>query len=278
MQFYRGMSPDWDPDFSERSPLFEPLRLAARALRGAAWPDCALLNRCLADGGACMVNARGLPLSFVPQPPQRAGFAEGFEPRTLLRGEIAMRPENWHDLFNALVWLTFPRAKAALNARHYHELEGLRAQRVVNRGAVQDALTLFDESGVVIAVSDPALGALIREFRWKELFWVRRNELQRCMRFYVYGHALYEKALHPYRGLTGRALLLDVAPSVLGLPMSEQLADLDQRVAAWLADHAHLQATRELAPVPILGVPGWCGENGTEQYYDDAGYFRPGRG
>ena len=225
-----------------------------------------------------MVNARGLPLSFVPQPLQRAGFAEGFEPRTLLRGEIAMRPDNWHDLFNALVWLTFPRAKAALNARHYHELEGLRAQRAVNRGAVQDALTLFDESGVVIAASDPGLGALIREFRWKELFWVRRAELQRCMRFYVYGHALYEKALHPYRGLTGRALLLDVAPAVLGLPMSEQLAYLDQRVAAWLADHAHLKATRELAPVPILGVPGWCGKNGAEQYYDDAGYFRSGRG
>ena len=36
--------------------------------------------------------------------------------RVLPRGEVETRPDNWHDWFNGLVWLTFPRAKAALSA------------------------------------------------------------------------------------------------------------------------------------------------------------------
>lgn len=52
---------------------------------------------------------------------------------------------------------------------------------------------------------------------------------------------------------------------------------LDARLAAHLSHPGHLLVTRELAVVPILGVPGWHADNAREDYYDDADYFRPGR-
>jgi len=52
---------------------------------------------------------------------------------------------------------------------------------------------------------------------------------------------------------------------------------LDARITTYLADPGNLQATRELAVVPVLGVPGWCADNESESYYDDPDYFRPGR-
>ena len=34
---------------------------------------------------------------------------------------------------------------------------------------------------------------------------------------------------------------------------------------------------RELSPLPVLGVPGWWDGNEQEEFYDNTGYFRPGR-
>ena len=71
-------------------------------------------------------------------------------------------------------------------------------------------LTLLDESGVLVACADPELARLLRDFRWKELFWHNRERLAAAMGFYLYGHGLYEKALRPYIGMTGQGLILNV--------------------------------------------------------------------
>jgi hypothetical protein len=97
------------------------------------------------------------------------------------------------------------------------------------------------------------------------------------MCFLPFGHALCEKALVPYKGMTGRGLLLEAGRELLELPPVEQLARVDARVAQWLADPQTLQSTQELAPLPVLGVPGWCSDNEQAGYYDDADHFRPGR-
>jgi hypothetical protein len=91
------------------------------------------------------------------------------------------------------------------------------------------------------------------------------------------GHALYEKALRPFGGVTGRAILLPVDRELLLAPLEAQLAALDASVSGYVADGAKLLATRELAPIPILGVPGWCLDNERETYYDNPDTFRPGR-
>ena len=213
----------------------------------------------------------------MPQGRRNRALEEQHEARTFLAGELQMRERNWHDFFNLLAWLAFPRGKAALNARHYAALEGQRAAGAPNRGPVQDALTLFDEGGVVVASSDDRLLALLREWRWKELFWSERPRLIARMRFHVFGHALYEKALCPFKGITGRGIVLKTDQELLEALLPEQLAGLDTRIAAYFADPGNLRATRELAVVPVLGVPGWCVDNQREAYYEDTDYFRPGR-
>ena len=271
------MQTPWDPDFCNRSPMFEPLRAAASELRGPYWPGWDDLNRVIESCGKTIVTAGGRPLRFVEQQLRQATFEDKYEPRIFLRGEVQFRPCNWHDLFNALVWLTFPAAKAALNQRQYRELERQRASGAQNRGPSQDALTLFDEGGVIIAAGDPGLGKLLTGFQWKELFWQRRAEVARSMRFYLFGHALYEKALAPFAGVTGRGAIFEVVADFFAQPLAAQLAALDSRLALRVSETTQFTATRELAPVPILGVPGWCEDNAREQYYDNVDYFRPAR-
>jgi hypothetical protein len=97
------------------------------------------------------------------------------------------------------------------------------------------------------------------------------------MRFFLFGHALYEKALAPFSGITGRALLIAVRPDLIAAPLSAQIDVLDRMVAERLLEPRRVQSTRDLAPLPILGVPGWCPENESASYYDDTSCFRPGR-
>jgi hypothetical protein len=180
------------------------------------------------------------------------------------RGEVATRPGIAHDLLNARAWLDFPLAKAALNRLHCLDIErGGGAQR----SPLRDALTLFDESGLIIACDRPALVALLRGFGWKPLFWQRRDEVLEAMRFEVLGHALAEKLLAPYKGITAHAL-------VIAAPAATPRDALDALAAAALPS---LTATCELAPVPVLGIPGWSADSEDPAFYDDTSYFRSGR-
>jgi hypothetical protein len=271
------MALDWDPNFLERSPMFEPLRRHGAALRLPRWPSPDDLQRALATREPTLTSRSGVRIAFVAQRRSSGVFEEKYEPRIYLKGEVQMRERNWHDLLNALVWLTFPSAKAELNRRHYHALLEQQTNRAPNRGPVQDAMTLFDEGGVVVAARNRELLQLLENFAWKELFWRNRSRVMADMRFYLFGHALYEKALDPFTGITGRGLLFEVDAAYFDAPPEVEHSRLDDMIAGRLADSAALRSTRELAPVPILGVPGWCADNVRESYYDDVDYFRTGR-
>lgn len=271
------MSAAWDPDFLQRSPMFEPLRLYGAAASGPRWPAPGELQR-LADARRPPPASRGgAALRFVTQGRKARAWEEKYEARIYLKGEVQMRPDNWHDLLNALVWLTFPRAKAALNERHYRALLDQQHSGVRNRSPLQDVMTLFDEGGVIVAARDRELLRLLADFAWQDLFWRSRGRVITGMRFYLFGHALYEKALNPFTGITGRGILFEVDQGFLAAPLVAQIASLDQRLATRLLDQDRWRSTRELAPVPILGVPGWCADNVCETYYDDAAQFRAGR-
>lgn len=271
------MNDAWDPGFLERSPMFEPLRLYGRTVLETRWPSLDDLQRLLAAREPPITTRSGVRLGFVPQGRKADAFKEKYEPRIYLKGEVQVRRDNWHDLLNALVWLTFPQSKAALNERHYHALLEQQAAGSQNRGPVQDAMTLFDEGGVMVAARDPELLGLIEDFAWKDLFWTRRTRATMDMRFYLFGHALYEKALDPFTGITGRGILFEVDKEFFAGPLSVQLARLDAMLAAHLLDPGLLRSTRELVPMPILGVPGWCADNARESYYDNCDYFRSRR-
>jgi hypothetical protein len=210
----------------------------------------------------------GRQVAFVP--PQADGLV--YECRIWENGEVETRPDNWHDFFNALVWLTFPRTKIAVSASHV----GAMTPEGEARGTVRDALTHFDECGIVVLSAKPELLGLLRDFEWKKLFVERRAEVEQSMRFVVFGHATYESLLKPFRGLTAKAILYEVDADWLQLPRAEQLVAVDVRLAADLASGRYTRP-RDFQPLPLLGIPGLVPESEDPAYYDDTWQFRPGR-
>ena len=212
--------------------------------------------------------ANGKQVAFVP--PQADGLV--YECRIWDNGEVETRPDNWHDFFNALVWLTFPHTKIAVSACHVEAMTPEGAAR----GTVRDALTHFDECGIVVLSAKQELLDLLRNFEWKKLFVEQRAEVKQNMRFVVFGHATYESLLKPFRGLTAKAVLYDVDAGWLQLPLAEQLVAVDIRLAADLASGRYTRP-RDFQPLPLLGIPGVTAESEDPAYYDDTWQFRPGR-
>ena len=125
--------------------------------------------------------------------------------------------------------------------------------------------------------SDPALLQYLRDFEWKRLFWRQRHDVQRRVRWFLFGHALYEKAVIPYVGMAGQGVLLTAANEFHAWTVARQLAFVDDIVAQRISDTTLFCATNELAPVPVLGVPSWWPANEDETFYDNQSYFRTGR-
>jgi hypothetical protein len=248
---------------------------ATALLKCSDWPCRELLQTLVSDHD--IRNNRGLPLRLVA-----LAAGDSYEERIDRLGEMQVREHNWHDLFNVLAWLAYPKIKAILNARHSREraLEStgsdcMHSKHGRNRSRVRDALTLFDESGVIVASSDPRCISDLRGFRWKSLFWERRAEVASAMAFYVVGHGLFEKALAPYIGLTGHALIVSVDQEFFMRPRAQQVAIVDADIADRIA--GSFASSADLAPLPLLGVPGWWRGNERESFYDNALYFRAGR-
>jgi len=246
------------------SPLFAPLRRWLDQLPPR--PDASAVAELARRFPIHTANGR--PVRFVP--PQADGLA--YECRIWESGEVETRPDNWHDFFNALIWFRFPKTKIAVSARHVRAMTPAGAAR----GAVRDALTHFDECGIIVLSSRPDLLQLLRDFAWKKLFVGQREAVVRDMRFIVFGHATYEQLLAPYRGLTAKAVLYEVSEDWLRLPEEAQLEELDQRLAADLASGRYARP-RDFQPLPLLGIPGLTPANENPDYYDDAWQFRPGR-
>jgi len=259
---------DWDPRFFERSPMLAAFaQHAASFASHSDWPSRECLQQMLDRQQIC--NKAGIPLRLVCD-------AGAYEPRIRESGEMHCRERDWHDFFNLLVWLTYPKAKAALNDVQsaaldtQHDRPNGRSQR----GARRDALTVFDENGAIVASSDPTLLDDLYAFRWKRLFVERREEVNAAMRVLIFGHALLEKALHPFVGMTAHAILLDVSHEFVRLDSAAQANAIDEKLAVIIPN---VTTARDFSPLPVLGVPGWWCENEDAGFYDNTGYFRVGR-
>ncbi len=248
--------------------LYAPLAPALSALSALADagrpPDCVVLNRLAAAHD--LRSGGGAPLRFVV--PGASGLA--YEERIYWLGEVETRPGNWHDGFNALVWLAYPKTKAALNARHHFASAGGNARR----GPLRDALTQFDECGAAVVSSRLDLWEEIRAHRWKEVFWSRRAEVISALRVYVFGHASFDMLRTPHLGLCAKALFLHVDHDWFAAPPAAQLADVDARMAQRFAGDFSPRP-RDFQPLPLLGIPGATADNEAPAYYDDRRQFRP---
>jgi len=209
-------------------------------------PSLELLN--LFSEERNLKSESGKPIRFVPSSPADPYY----EVHLFETGRVQTRPDNKHDLFNALAWLAFPRTKARINAMHAAEIpkEGGR------RGRLRDMLTIFDEGGAIVVCSGE-IGRLVREARWRELFVERHRDF----RIVVVGHAVLEQALDPHPGITCKVIFADAS------------RDLDTQAAHWLATTG--KTPRDLPPLPVFGYPGWFPGAGEPGFYADERYFRP---
>lgn len=263
----------WFQDFLHISPMFEPFFEAGKWLdKLNHWPGIEGLNQLAAESIADIMTKSGKQIRFVPQAKDRREFVQQYEPRIYLTGEIQTREQNWHDLFNALAWMTYPHSKAALNQLHYHALLQEIEHNITVRSALRDAATLIDESGVIVVSNNSYLIDLLKNFEWKTLFWHQRAAVIEQMKFFLFGHGLYEKALHPYLGLTGKGILFHVEENFFKQSLSKQIAMID----FWLDNFLSRRnfTSDDLVPVPLLGYPGWSPDNSDSSYYDNQNYFR----
>ncbi|WP_374350844.1 DUF3025 domain-containing protein [Chitinimonas sp.] len=257
--------PIWPSNLAAQGDWFAGIRPCLKQLAWQQFPDLAAWDIACTTLQPC--NAAGAPIRFVVP---ADNDAQGYEPRIADTGEVATRPNNWHDCFNALVWLSWPRSKAALNALHMREIS---LQTGPQRSRARDAATLLDESGLILAHShDDVLDALYAR-DWSTLFVEQRGAWGTRRKPLVFGHAVLEKALSPYIGMVAKVVPLAVPASWFALGEAEQLAHLDEALAKNIA-HGALSTPASLPPMPLLGIPGWWPRQDA-QFYADQHHFRP---
>ncbi len=246
----RGATERFEIDWSQ--PWLEPWRergepIAAQAARGGLLEA---LNAA-SDASVCVAAGR---VRFVDPACQPAGEAyETFVARTAC---VPTR-NNLHDFFNALVWLCLPAWKRRLNELQAGQIASAGVGG--SRGAVRDALTLFDENAALLQAPQDLVDAL-RARDWPALF-VSRRALWAQARITLFGHALLEKLTQPRKAITAHVWLL---PEGADLASAQALRQLS---AERLADKPFL-------PLPVLGVPTWWPANEDPAYYDDLQVFR----
>ena len=235
-----------------------------QCLAGKEFPSCERLNAMLPDG---LRSETGQSICFVPSD-QHADSA--YERRIYTTGMVSTRPENWHDLFNALVWMCFPQIKIAMNTMHYHSWSH---QRVGTRGRVRDALTLFDECGVIVCSNRLDLLTSLVERRWRDAFLA--NDFGTHVQTSICGHAMLEKYLAPYKSMTAKALLVHTGADFQKLPREDMLTHLDGEIAKRMLAGTLMTKPAHLTPLPLAGIPGWWNQDQQDDgFYNDPQVFR----
>ena len=208
----------------------------------------------VADALNAAAEGRADFVRFVKQSELPAG--EPYEAFIARTGRVPTR-DNLHDLFNGLMWLSYPKTKRRLNTLQARQISLLG--RVGPRGPLRDALTVFDENAAILQAPATLIDAL-RGRAWYTLFVERRADWQSA-RLILFGHALLEKLMQPRKAITAHVWLIE---------------EIDDENLASSVTSERLSA-KDFLPLPVLGVPGWWAANEDPGFYDDVEVFRPPR-
>ena len=228
---------------------------------------------CQQAAALALVNHAGQPLRFVPQAALPEGTA--YEEFIGATGQVPTR-DNLHDFFNGLVWLTFPAIKRQLNALQAAQIarEGVGK----SRGPARDAATIYDENAALLVVRDSAEGAALvdalRQHRWREAFVDRAAQFGSDAQVWLFGHALMEKLVAPYKAITAHTRVVLAGDDYFALDDGARRAWIDSTESQRLA--AEGLSNAGFTPLPVLGIPGWWPQQ-DDDFYNDATVFRPRR-
>ena len=203
-----------------------------------AWPSPAELGRVLAAG----LGAAGVELRAASKARARRGRGARIDPASIYElviadaGVVPTRPNNLHDLLNALAWAAFPASKRALTAA----LAVAQRARIAGaermppaRSPGHDRLALLDEGGLVVG-ADVATLARVRAGEAELADALAAAVAAGTAGVVVFGHAVLE------HGLTGRpwprvALVTLVVPPAAGEPVPSWRRCVDAALARALA-------------------------------------------
>ncbi len=233
-------------------------------LEATEWPRLSTLNHHLL--GRCH-PVSGVPLGFVEQTPALLGDGLHYEARIHVHGAIATRSRNWHDLFNALVWLERIELKCAVNAAYVREA---RFRAGVPRTRAQSALTHFDEAGALVLLHEPALLDAWDAHDWPALF--RGRDFHAGATVLVFGHALLEHCLLADPLPVAKCLVAHQPGSTAGVAHAGRVVEA---VAAAIVAGQLLADPMELRPLPLAGIEGWHAKGGQPGFFMDTPCFRP---
>ena len=229
------------------------------------------LNRAAHEDG--LQNHLGMPLQFIAQEELPEGVS--YESHISATGKVPTR-ENLHDFFNALVWLSFPCIKRQLNALQSAQIASLGIGK--SRGPARDAATIFDENAALLVLENSERGrrllACLREHQWQQVFIEQREDFIAAVQIWSFGHALMEKLVQPYKGITAHAWVVWVDADFFQQNFALQVQHLDAQVSEQLQTHA--LTTSDYTPLPILGVPNWWSGQDLD-FYADQSVFRAKR-
>lgn len=209
------------------------------------------------------------PKTFVPQSVLPSGVS--YEAFIFEYHQIPTR-DGLHDFFNGLCWLSFPKTKLSFNHIHQQQMAQLGTTQ---RGRVRDMLTVIDENGFLIECPDELWQALANK-QWIKAFMDLRHLWQQS-RVMVFGHALLEKLINPYKAITAHAIRipsqrLDVKDEATTYFTSKDLKHIDTYLAEYLSEQTLI--TKPYIPIQIFGIPGWSSEEQNLAYYQDTSVFR----
>lgn len=226
-----------------------------------------------------------VPQSFLPQNIAYESFI--FEEH-----QIPTR-DGLHDFFNGLCWFTFPRTKTAFNQLHQQQIAQLGT---THRGPIRDRLTILDENGLLIQCPNELWDAL-QQKNWLKAF-LHLRPLWKQTKVIVFGHALLEKLVSPYKAITAHALRIpsyvtdstskddnatssyeksstieeinNYRPKIFS---SEEIMKVDQYLTHYLTEHT--LKSKPYIPLQVFGIPGWSHEPQDAAFYADQTVFRP---
>lgn len=270
----------WNPQVLTSHPIYWPLLTSASQFVESfdQWPTLSDYQQFLNSAETPIVTRSGHKLCVVPQDENQQQFSGEYEPRIYLKGELQTRQNSWHDFFQVLVWNLFPKTKATINELHFNATKNrINSSIPSQRSVLENTLTQYDECGSIIVSSDPSLLDLIKQFEWQSLFWEQRERLEKELKCVVFGHAIFEKALNPYIGMTSHSVLLTVPVDIHHSPTNILMSYIDEHLNDIFSTNTQIKTPQDLSPFPLLGLPGWHDENNQRNFYENTDYFRPGR-
>ena len=122
-----------------------------------------------------------------------------------------------------------------------------------------------------------ALTERLRRREWSNVLWEQRASFTEQVDVWLFGHALLEKLLSPYKSITAHMTVIEAPESFFQSSIEARRQWLDQAVCAQIeaAPSKFLQVA-QFMPLPVSGIPGWC-ENQGPDFYADAKVFRVAR-